>query len=292
MIKSMTGFGRSESRSSYGLFVSEIRTLNHKFLEITYKLPNSLNVFDDKVKDLVKNKIKRGKVYLNLIHEGPQEAGSHIIMDEDLAASYFKKLKKLKKKLNMEDPIRLSDITTFPGVINYKVTGKDVSRMWPSVKSVIEKALEKLVKDREKEGNFLYRDFVKRMKKIKRIVFEIKKNTTSEVKKYKKKLSDRVRELSGGYKIDKGRLEMEVALFAKNSDITEELTRLVNHTQNFSRTVKKSGEVGKKLDFIAQELHREINTIGSKSSSFGISKGVIEIKTEIEKIREQLKNIE
>ena len=186
----------------------------------------------------------------------------------------------------------MADIISFPGVINFKLANRSATKMWPFVKEAAEEALRKLARDRQKEGNFLLKDLTKRIKKIKQITAQIKKGTVSDVLGYKKKLRNRIRELSGGYPVDKGRLEVEVALFAKNSDITEELTRLDNHTHNFMKTTQKTCEAGKKLDFIAQELHREINTVGSKSSGFNISKGVIEIKTEIEKIREQLKNIE
>lgn len=292
MIKSMTGFARRSLRTKVGIVTAELRTVNHKFLEMSYKLPNGLSVFDDKVKGLVKSKIRRGKVYLNLVHEPTGESTGNVCIDERLAKRYTNKLKKLKKQLKVDGPIKLSDIVSFPGVINYKVEAQDSSRLWPFVKQAIDKALDKLIKDREREGSFLFRDLTKRMKHIRKIVLAIKSNASSNVEKYKNRLKSRIKELSGGYAIDRGRLEVEVALFAKNSDITEELTRLDNHIQNFNRTIRKSGEVGKKLDFIAQELHREINTVGSKASGFNISKGVIEVKTEIEKIREQLKNIE
>lgn len=292
VIRSMTGFGRKEAKTKLGFFIAEIKTLNHKFLEITPKLPNSLAIFDDKVKNLVKHKVKRGKVYLNLVHDTTKEGLANVVIDEELAKSYSAKLRRLKKNLAIADPVRLADITSFPGVINYKSTSKGAGAMWPFVKKVINDALDELVKDREKEGSFLAKDIVKRMQRIKGIISDIGSNARLDVKNYKKRLSQRIKELSGSYPMDKGRLEVEVALFAKNSDVTEELTRLDNHMRNFSRTVKKKGEVGKKLDFIAQELHREINTVGSKSSGFNISKGVIEIKTDIEKIREQLKNLE
>ncbi len=292
MIKSMTGFGRAEIRTGFGLFGAEIRTLNHKFLEVTPKLPNSLVIFDDKVKNIVKNKIKRGKVYINFIHETTTETSANICIDEKLAGDYLGKLKKLQRELGIKDQIKLAEIISFPGVINYKPGPKDTSRMWPLMREVAEAALKKLINDREREGGFLFQDMMKRQRRIKAVVKNIEKSAASNVLAYKKRLKQRIKELSGGYAVDKGRLEVEVAIFAKNSDITEELTRLNNHIHNFTRTIKKTGEVGKKLDFIAQELHREINTVGSKSSGFNISKGVIEVKTEIEKIREQLKNIE
>lgn len=292
MIKSMTGFARGEIRSESGLFVTEIRTVNHKFLEITYKPPNGFAVFDDRIKTFIRSKIKRGKVYLNLTHELAREAKNNVFVDEKLAGSYYKKLKKLKKTLKAEGPVKISDIIAFPGVINHQPESKDAAKMWPLIKKSIEKAVFRLIKDRTREGAFLFKDLMKRVKKIKKITSSIKANADSNVRSYKKRLSKRVKELSSGYSIDRGRLEVEVALFAKNSDITEELTRLDNHVHNFTNVVQKNDEVGKKLDFISQELHREINTIGSKSSGFNISKGAIEAKAEIEKIREQLKNIE
>jgi len=292
MIKSMTGFGRAAARGRFGLFAAEIRTLNHKFLEVTPKLPNSLGVFDDKVKSIVKSRIKRGKVYINFVHETAAGTNSNVCVNEKLAGTYLGKLEKLRRQLGIEDRIKLAEIISFPGVIDYKPDLKDTSRMWPLMRDVAEEALQKLIKDREREGSFLFRDIMKRLRRIKGTVKDIKKSAASNVLSYKKRLKQRIKELSGGYAVDKGRLEIEVAIFAKNSDITEELTRLSNHIHNFTRTIGKTGEVGKKLDFIAQELHREINTVGSKASGFNISKGVIEIKTEIEKIREQLKNIE
>ena len=292
MIKSMTGFGRSEIATKFGLFTAELRTLNHKFLEITFKLPNSLSVFDEKVKKLIKNRVRRGKIYLNLIHETTRTSEAGITIDGNLAENYVRKLKKLKRKLKVQGDIKLSDIISFPGVIGYKLGQKDVTAMWPSLKKVIEKALDKLLKERGKEGRFLFKDLIRRIGKIKKTVSHIKRSARSNINTYRKRLRDRIKELSAGCPVDKGRIEMEVAIFAKNSDITEELTRLDNHIDNFTGTIRKDGALGKKLDFIAQELHREINTIGSKSSGFNVSKGVIEAKTEIEKIREQLKNIE
>ena len=289
---SMTGFGKAELKTKFGIFAVEIKTLNHKFLEVTPRLANSLSTFDDKVKALIKHKIKRGKVYFNLSHDVTEESAGHVFIDEALARNYSNKLKKLGKRLKLEGSVRLQDIISFPGVISFKAGFKAVSRMWPSIRTVVNIALDDLVKDRQKEGAFLLRDLTRRIKSIREIVTDIKKNARHNVRNYKKRLSEKIKELTGGRSMDRGRLEMEVALFAKNSDITEELTRLDNHMQNFTRTLKKRGEVGKKLDFISQELHREINTIGSKSSGFNISKGAIEIKTDIEKIREQLKNIE
>ena len=291
-MKSMTGYGKAQAHTKFGLFIAEIKTLNHKFLEITPKLPNSLGVFEDKVKGLIKRRARRGKVYFNLIHDITEQSPSGVFVDEKLAKSYSGKLKKLGKQLKIEGAVRLSDVIAFPGVVNFKTPAGHMTKMWPLIKKVINDALEELACDRAKEGAFLERDIAKRMSRIREVSKKIKKYAKHDVVNYKKTLSERIKELSGSYPMDMGRLEVEVALFAKNSDITEELTRLDNHMRNFSAVVKRHDEAGKKLDFIAQELHREANTMGAKSSGFNISKGVIEIKTDIEKIREQLKNIE
>ncbi|MBL7158722.1 MAG: YicC family protein [Candidatus Omnitrophica bacterium] len=293
MIRSMTGFGRSETQDAHSYFICEIKTLNHKFLEMGFRLPNSISIFDDKVKELIKSRINRGKVYLTITEEIPHELGRDVFIDEKLAKGYHNKLKKLKGKLSLSGEIKVSDLISFPGVINQKLTQKNIQRLWPSLRKVVSKSMDKLVREREREGECLSRDIMRRIKKITKAVSVIKRKSNLSVQKYKKKLASRIKELSGNQPMDKGRIEMEVAIYAKNSDISEEITRLNNHIDNFNRTINKaSGEVGKKLDFIAQELHREINTVGAKSSDYGISMGVIEAKTEIEKIREQLKNIE
>jgi len=153
-------------------------------------------------------------------------------------------------------------------------------------------ALESLIIDREKEGKALHKDFFRRAAAIDKMLAEIKSSSHLSIKEYRERFEKKVRLLTNGHEIDKGRLEMEVAIFAKNIDISEEITRLKNHLANFKRTLGVNGEAGKKIDFIAQELHREINTIGSKASDFKISRNVIDIKSEIEKVREQAKNIE
>ena len=292
MIKSMTGFARTQKRAKSGIYTAEIKSLNHKFLDISCNLPNDIAAFEDKVKNLIKLKIKRGKVYCTITHEILAKDIPSVKINETLAKQYAKKLKKIKKIAGIKESIKMTDLLSFPGVVEEKSGQKDVAKLWPSVKEAVLSVLDRLVIDRGKEGRFLLKDITKRIKRIKKIMKDIKKSSSFNVKRYKQKLSERIKELSKGLSIDKGRLEIEVALFAKNSDITEELIRIENHLENFSRTIKKGGEAGKKLDFITQELHRETNTIGSKASGFNISRGVIEVKTEIEKIREQLKNIE
>ncbi|MDD5439027.1 MAG: YicC family protein [Candidatus Omnitrophica bacterium] len=292
MIRSMTGFGSGKAKSPYGSVTAEIKTVNHKFLEISYKLPNGLAFFEDKVKETLQEKIKRGKVYFNLIYEGNTPHGESLFLDLALAKQYYKKIVELKKAFHIEEKIGLKDLVSFPGVLNYRVSEGEFSKLWPLVEKAVCSALRRLITDREREGRHLAVDLKKRIDKISAHIKIIKKKSSANVKVYKKKLEQRIREITGLPPVNSDRLEMEVALYAKNSDITEELTRMESHGINFDRIIKENGETGKKLDFVAQEMHREINTIGSKSSDYAISRSVIEIKSEVEKIREQVKNLE
>lgn len=288
----MTGFGSSKAKIKYSVITVEIKTVNHKFLEISCKLPNSLSLFEDKVKALLQKGIRRGKVYFNLMHEGLSPQRDDLYLDVSLAKNYYKKLTELKKIFSIEENIGLKDVISYPGVLNHKVTEKEVSKLWPQMQRAINKALCKLVLEREKEGKHLSQDLKRRLIKIKKHVARIKERSYVNVKRYKHKLEKRIKDISGILPTNNDRLIMEVALYAKNSDISEEITRLGGHILNLYRIVQKGGETGKKLDFVAQEMHREANTIGSKSSDYTISRCVIEIKSEIEKIREQVKNIE
>lgn len=288
----MTGFGAGKSKSNYGTVTAEIKTVNHKFLEVSYKLPNNFSLFEDDIKGVLQKSIKRGKVYLNIVHEGSSPHSQNLFLDIPLARKYYDKLRHIKKELSLKENIRLDDITSFPGILTYKITEKDVSKIWPSVYKALCLAIERLVHEREKEAKNLCKDLKKRLTRIKKYVAIIEKKSQTSVMKYKRKLERRIKEISGMPPSKNERLEMEVALYAKNSDVSEEITRISSHVWNLERVIKKSGEVGKKMDFIAQEMHREANTIGSKASDYTISKSVIEIKSEIEKIREQVKNIE
>jgi len=288
----MTGFGRGEQKFPGGKISIEIKTVNHKFFDATLKLPNSIIVFEDKIKEILQRSIKRGKINLNMIYEGKLLKEESIKINKSAAKKYYMELAALKKHLGLKDEIAIKDIITLPGVLDYSAEDAGLSQFWPKIKSALDKALANLLVDREKEGKATYLDLIKRSRIIMRSLATIKSRAHLNINEYRKKFADRVRDLTGGRELDMGRLEMEVAIFAKNSDISEEIARLTNHISNFNKTISVNGEVGKKLDFIAQELHREINTIGSKASDFKISKNVIEIKGEIEKIREQAKNLE
>jgi len=288
----MTGFGKGEAKFHNGKITVEIKTINHKFFDATLKLPNGIIAFEDRIKETLQKKIRRGKVNLNLIYDGTILKGEKININKKAAENYVDELTKLKKHLGLKDDISIKDIIALPGVLTLGTMDEGLSEFWPKIKLALDSGLDKLIKDREKEGKSTLVDLTGRARKIERMLAVIKSRAHLNIEEYRKRFAERVADLTGGREIDMGRLEMEVAIFAKNSDISEEITRLKNHLANFSKTISGNGEVGKKIDFIAQELHREINTIGSKASDFRISKNVIEIKSEIEKIREQAKNLE
>lgn len=288
----MTGFGKGGARFKGGAIIVEIKTVNHKFFDASLKIPETIMQFEDRIKETLEKKIHRGKVNVNIAYDNKASREEIININKKLAASYYRGLTGLKKHLGMKDPLGMKDIMALPGVINYEVLQEGATDLWPKIEKALSSALRRLLVDREKEGQATYRDLCKRADNIAKLLSEIQSRAHLNIEEYRQRFADRVRDLTNGHNIDKGRLEMEVAIFAKNSDISEEIARLKNHLVNFKKTMALSGEAGKKIDFIAQELHREINTIGSKSSDFKISKNVIEIKSEIEKIREQAKNIE
>ena len=288
----MTGFGKGESRFKSGKVTVEVKTVNHKFFDATLKLPNGIAAFEDRIKEILQKKIKRGKVNLNLTYDGAPLKGDRISINRRVAKNYYNELEGLKRHLGLKEGIAVKDIIALPGVLNFDSLEEGIISFWPKIKKALDVAIDRLIDDREKEGKALHVDLARRTKKIETMLATIRSRAHLNIDEYRKRFADRVKDLTGGREIDMGRLEMEVAIFAKNSDITEEITRLENHLSNFNKTISTGGEVGKKMDFIAQELHREINTIGSKASDFKISKNVIEIKGEIEKIREQAKNLE
>ncbi len=292
MIHSMTGFGKGVIKSKYGTIAVELRALNHKFFEVSFKIPNGFAQFEDRLKSIIHQSVKRGKVYLNLELGGQKEGLPATTVNTEMARHYNRELTKLKRSLRLKGSVRLDQLILFPGVIVSEAPKLDLQRLIPYVKKALRKALDELLKDRAKEGRALRRDLSKRVKNIATIVDHIDERANISIVKYKTHLASMVRQLTGTKNVDKGRLEQEVALFAKNCDVSEELTRLKSHLVSFKNSLKSDGEVGKKLDFIAQELHREANTIASKSSDFKISKGVIQVKSDIEKIREQVKNVE
>lgn len=293
LIRSMTGFGRGEAAAPRGKIQVEVKTLNHRFFEISNRLPENFIIFDDKIRAEVSKRIKRGKIALSLVYESPRKTSPKLMIDKELARKYKRLLLDLKGSLRLKDDISVSQIISFPNVITVEEEVKETAKLWSNVKAALGKALASLVKMREKEGKNLCEDLIKRKNAISKEISLIERRSKSALKEYRAQLLKKIRELSAGkVDLDQGRIELEVALFAKTSDISEELTRIKAHLGSFEEALRREAEVGRKLDFIAQELHREVNTIGQKTSDYRIAQLAIAIKGEIEKIREQVQNIE
>ncbi len=292
MVKSMTGIGRGKESFAGGYIRVEIKTFNHKFFELSYRLPENLQAFDEKIKKIIRARVKRGKVYLGVNYEKCTDNCLNIVVDEKRLKRYHKLLLNIKRKFNIADEITLAQLLSFPEVIIYKPQKENKALVWRATNSAFKKALVSLIKMRQREGYALYKDLVFRANNINRALKKIKTYIPHQKHKYERMLKSK---LNNGLEKNVTRTEKlrtEIALFAKNSDVSEELTRLRSHVDNFKDMLKTNKETGKVLDFIAQEIHREINTVGAKSSDFKISKEVIYIKGETEKIREQVQNIE
>ncbi|UCB56709.1 MAG: YicC family protein [Candidatus Omnitrophota bacterium] len=292
MIKSMTGYGKGRLVSRVGTITVEMRSLNHKYFDIVSRLPNHLSIFDDKVRDYVKKKIRRGRINLFVTWESKEKAQSLFSLDLHLARRYHHELLKLKRELKLKDDLGLSQIISLPEVITYEQKKEKTAQLWPFLKKAIERALYKLDQMRQAEGKRLLRDLLKRLRRIRYYLGNIESQLPKAIEKYRKELFRKLRSFSGIKKPNHDRVAEEVALFVRNSDVSEEVTRIKSHLKAFRTALRNQKEAGKELDFIAQELFREANTIGAKASDFRISRWVIKIKSQIEKMREQLQNVE
>jgi len=291
LIRSMTGFGKGKGVFKNGQVRIEVKTFNHKYLELSCKIPEFLQTFEEQIKKTIRKKVKRGKLYLWITYESGDDSLG-VAIDEKKLRRYYNLLKGIKKKFNLKGDLTLDQLLSLPDVITSKPKQENTRTLWRHTSAALDDALESLLKMRKKEGAALYKDLTQRCKNITKSLNKIKLLLPREITRYRSKLKKKIGSSSDKNGFRRERIEAEVALFAKNCDVSEELTRIAAHIDNFKSTLKGSSESGKVLDFIAQELHREINTVGAKSSDFMISREVIFIKGEVEKIREQVQNIE
>jgi len=292
MIRSMTGFGRGESQEDGKKFLVEIKTVNHRYFDIFIKIPRQLSFLEDKVRDVVSKKLARGKIDIYISFEDSGENSKCVLLDEGLAKAYVEAVRLLRDKFDLEDDISVSLIAKFPDLLRVEKADEDEEKVWNLLKTALDNALESLINMREAEGRELSSNLFERSLYIESIVKKIEIRSPEVVKEYKQKLDDRIKELLQQNIIDENRIAMEVAIFADRCSIDEEIVRLNSHLAQFRDTLDMEQPVGRKLDFLIQEMNREINTIGSKASDLEITRNVIEIKSEIEKLREQVQNIE
>jgi uncharacterized protein (TIGR00255 family) len=254
-------------------------------------MPRMVSPLEEKVREYIGSKLNRGKidVYINYDSFGQDTT---VKLDTNLASAYVDSLKILKQQFDIRDDISLSLLTRFPDILKLDTEEKDLDFLWSILSSAIEQAVGSLVEMRSREGERLCKDMIEKLDIIKSTVDEIKAKSADLVDVYKNKLYDKIKEMTKDVQLDENRLLTEVAIYADKSSIDEEIVRLKSHIEEFKKTLNVSGTIGKKLDFIVQEMNREVNTIGSKSSDLGVVNSVIAMKTEIEKIREQVQNIE
>ena len=292
MIKSMTGFGRAKCEYEGREYNVEIKSVNHKYSDVSIKIPRQISYLEEKVRKEIFTKVSRGKIDVFITLQDYSEKGKNIKINKELAKVYISQLRELAEETGITADIDVIDISKFPEVLN--ISNQDNEEIyWDELRGVLDTALDNFVAMRETEGNKICDDLKVRMERIKEKVSKISSYSAGLVEEYIVKLNARVKELMSTDVIDENRLAQEIVIFSDKSSIQEELTRLDSHISQFLDLLSNGNSpVGKKLDFIIQEMNREVNTIGSKANSTKISEGVIELKTEIEDVREQIQNIE
>jgi uncharacterized protein (TIGR00255 family) len=288
----MTGFGRGEFKSNEAEISVEIRSVNHRYSDVSIRIPRYLSFLEERVRESVQNKISRGRVDVYISFDLLDQKDLDVRVNLDLARNYYTVLEQLKDHTGIDENIPLSLIATFPDVIVTKQKELDEEKLWQQLSAALEQAVEVLLQMRKREGENLKNDIITKLETIQKSVLEVEKRAQYVVQEYRQKLEKRLEELNKGIEIDRERLYQEVVIFADRSNIDEELVRLKSHISQMRNTLHDGGTIGRKLDFLVQEMYRETNTIGSKANDLEISKRVIEIKTELEKVREQIQNIE
>lgn len=292
MIKSMTGFGRCEITENNRKFTVEMKSVNHRYLDISIKMPKKLNFFESAIRTELKNYISRGKVDLFISYEDYTENNASIRYNRELAAEYMKYLRQMQEDFGLDDDIRVSTLSRYPDVFTMEEQDVDEEELWKELQKAIKGAAEGFVQTRIVEGEHLRDDLIEKLDGMLKLVDFIAERSPQIVQEYRQKLADKVKDLLGDAQVDESRLLTEVTVFADKVCVDEELVRLRSHIETTKATLLEGGSIGRKLDFIAQEMNREANTTLSKSNDLEISNCAIELKTEIEKVREQIQNIE
>ena len=292
MIKSMTGFGRCEITENNRKFKVEMKSVNHRYLDVNIKMPKKLNFFESAIRNELKNFISRGKVDVFITYEDFTENNTTIRYNKEVAGEYMKYLRQIAEDFQLDDDIRVSSLSRYPEVLTMEEVTLDEEELWKGLQKAIVGASEGFVQTRIVEGENLKEDLIGKLDHMLELVDFISERSPQIIKEYREKLAAKVQEMIGDVQVDEARLLTEVTIFADKSCVDEELVRLRSHIETTKKTLEAGGSIGRKLDFIAQEMNREANTTLSKSNDLEISNCAIELKTEIEKVREQIQNIE
>ena len=292
MVKSMTGFGRSEIANEEYKIIVEIKAVNHRYCDMNVKLPKKLNYFEANIRNLLKDYIQRGKVDVFVSYEDYSQSNVYVKYNKDIAAEYVKHLNSMVDELGVRDDISACALGRFQEVFSLEEQAGDEEEIWEKLKTSVEEAASKFVESRINEGENLKNDLVAKLDNMSRLVAFIEEKAPQIIADYKKRLTTKVDELCANTHIDEQRIATEVVIFADKVCVDEEMVRLKSHIESTKQILLEGGAVGRKLDFIAQEMNREANTILSKSNSLEVSDVGIDLKTEIEKVREQIQNLE
>lgn len=291
MIKSMTGYGKANLSKNLREYQVEMKSVNHRYLDISIKLPRTLSYLEDEIKKVISATIKRGKVDVFVTFENNSTEGKNIKINTEIAKLYIDELKKLAEQENILANIEVTEISKYPDVLSIQST-QDDETIKQEMLEVTKMAVDNLIAMREVEGKRMAEDMLHRIDSISEKITQISLLSTGLIEEYVVKLEGRIKEILKNQEIDPTRLAQEVVIYADKCSIQEEVTRLKSHMEQFRTLIHFEEAIGKKLDFIIQEMNRETNTIGSKANNLSITNGVIDIKTEIENIREQVQNIE
>lgn len=287
----MTGYGVGRVKAEDGECLVEIKSLNNKYCDINIKNNFQSLEIEQKMEKLIKDRVSRGKVNILVKIENYGLTEEKIILNEDVADSSYKNLKALKEKYKLKDEIGIDSMLKFRDIFTI-VKEEETAKIWPLIEKTLNFALDSLLKMRGREGKVLIADIRKRIKKIQKLIDKIEKYSKSSPLDYKDKFLSKIKKLTEGLNVDEGRIELEAAIFAEKTDITEEITRLKSHLIQFDDLLNSEESVGRKMDFLTQEINREVNTIGSKTNDIEVTSLVVLVKSELEKIKEQARNIE
>ncbi|MCY1714305.1 YicC/YloC family endoribonuclease [Caproiciproducens galactitolivorans] len=292
MIRSMTGFGRCEKMMNGRNIIVEIKSVNHRYFEFSSRITRGYGFLDDKLKSYLQSKISRGKIDVFVSVETMEDVDAQVLVNHSLAAGYVNALRELSQRYNLREDISVGTVSRYTDIFTVHKAPEDEAVIWNSVQAVTDEALQAFLAMREAEGARLKDDVLQRAQTILEIVGKIEERSPQTVSEYQQKLSQKMQEMLGDSNIDEQRILTEAAIFADKVAVSEETVRLRSHFDQFANMLNSNEAIGRKLDFIVQEMNREANTIGSKCVDSQIAYMVVDIKAEIEKIREQIQNIE
>ncbi len=293
MIKSMTAFGRGEYMLGDKVFIAEIRSVNNRYRDVVLRIPKNLQILEDEIRSQIFTKIRRGRIEVSIHAEkNGEEAGYELELNQPLVRSYLKIISQLSDEFSLDKNLSAEYISQLKDVILIKSEEIDIDESRSGLLEALSRALDSLDVMRIQEGEAIEKDFRKRLNLIEQYLDEIQERTPLVVEEYRKRLKDRLKSLEQNIAVDEMRLAQEIAIFADRSDITEEIVRARSHLKQFRSYMSMDDSIGRRLDFLIQEIHRESNTMGAKASDSSISARVVEVRAELEKLREQVQNVE